>query len=200
MVCAWSRAETKARNEPARLRRARLTVQARVVVVDGLHGATEVELDVPLDQAGVEGAQVTALVVDAGTKGQGGRRGITLRGWGGFFTARFPRLSPERGDFVLRQVLVALEAVFVSVEDGQALVRQHLRLLQLNEGERRPLTSGPASAAGSARSGRSLTASSGSPWKNLRSGSSRYCRQSTHLGGVVCKARGDGVGVFLDVR
>lgn len=41
----------------------------------------------------------------------------------------------------------------------------------------------------------SLTASSGSPWKNLRSGSSRYWRQSRHFGGVVCKERG-GRGSF----
>lgn len=32
---------------------------------------------------------------------------------------------------MLGKVLVALEAVLVGVEDGQALVRQHLRLLQL---------------------------------------------------------------------
>lgn len=35
---------------------------------------------------------------------------------------------------MLGKVLVALEAVLVGVEDGQALVRQHLRLLQLRFG------------------------------------------------------------------
>lgn len=56
-----------------------LTVQAGVVVVDGLDDAAEVELDVPLDEAGVEGTEVSPLVVDAagggGTHGGGvGRR------------------------------------------------------------------------------------------------------------------------------
>lgn len=55
------------RSSVPRFLRARLTIQTRVVVVDGLHGPAEVELDVPLDQAGVEGAQVASLVVDAGT-------------------------------------------------------------------------------------------------------------------------------------
>lgn len=39
--------------------------------------------------------------------------------------------SPERGDFVLREVLIALKAVLVGVEDGQALICQHFGLLQL---------------------------------------------------------------------
>lgn len=42
-----------------------LTIQTRVVIVDGLHGAAEIELDVALDQPGVEGAQMAAFVVDA---------------------------------------------------------------------------------------------------------------------------------------
>lgn len=40
-------------------------------------------------------------------------------------------VSPEGGDFVLGEILVALEAVLVGVEDGQTLVRQHLRFFQL---------------------------------------------------------------------
>lgn len=34
---------------------------------------------------------------------------------------------------MLRKVLVAFKAVFVSVEEGQALIRQHFGLLQLGE-------------------------------------------------------------------
>ena len=125
--------------QPSRLLRVRLTIQTRVIVVDGLHGTAEIQLDVPLDQAGVKGAQVTSLVVDAG-KGQRsqlghvGPRGLQIQR---VFLACFPHISPKRGDFVLRQVLVALKAIFVSVEEGQALVREHFWLLQLSEGERR---------------------------------------------------------------
>lgn len=93
---------------------------------------------------------------------------------------------------MLRKVLVAFKAVFVSVEEGQALIRQHFGLLQLGEDtERRALEERPPPGSTPCpKQGRFLTASSGSPWKNLRSGSSRYCLQSTHLGGVVCKTPG----------
>lgn len=115
-----------------------LTVQAGVVVVDGLDDAAEVELDVPLDEAGVEGTEVPPLVVDAAGGG-----GDTRRGRGTAFPREFrrespPGISPEGGDLVLGKVLVALEAVLVGVEDGQALVRQHLRLLQLHFGGGNP--------------------------------------------------------------
>lgn len=53
------------------------------------------------------------------------------------FYSLISRISPKRGDFVLRQVLVALKAIFVSVKEGQALIRQHFWLFQLSEGERR---------------------------------------------------------------
>ena len=39
------------------------TVQARVVVVDGLNHTAEVQLHVLLDQASVEGAKMALLVV-----------------------------------------------------------------------------------------------------------------------------------------
>lgn len=89
---------------------------------------------------------------------------------------------------MLGKVLVALEAVLVGVKNGQTFVRQHLGLFQLVKQHKKMGLINFYCLIPELEERRfgSLTASSGSPWKNLRSGSSRYCRQSRHFGGVVC--------------
>lgn len=42
---------------------------------------------------------------------------------------------PEGGHFVLGQILITLKPIFIGIKNGQALVCQHLRLLQLRERE-----------------------------------------------------------------
>lgn len=179
-----------------------LTIHTRVVIINGLDDAAEVQLHVLLNEPRIKRAEVAVLVVDTERHKKSSvshedelKKKIFPSPTHQTLWAPMVEHWPEVCDLVLGQIFIALKAVLVRVKQWESLICQHFWFIQLKRTRKKRAiqqhfrnNSFITMQFSLCSYTQLLTALSGSPWKNLRSVSSRYCLQSWHLGGGVLAA------------